>query len=161
ASGSGTISTGIADQNVAGTATNPTLTGTYTAPTTGDGRTSITLNPSGTSAMDLAAYVVSAGEFLAMRTDTFSSDGLLRATIQSLVDKNQAFILDTSPNVGFGFVERQGPAPSGGFKNSSFSGTFSAGTVAPSITANVGATGLAMLDGAGNFSESASASTLS
>jgi len=63
--------------------------------------------------------------------------------------------------VGFGFVERQGPAPSGGFTNSSFSGTFSAGTVAPSITANVGATGLAMLDGAGNFSESASASTLS
>src|SRR5205823_2965565 len=41
ASGSGTISTGIADQNVAGTATNPTLTGTYTAQTTGDGRTSI------------------------------------------------------------------------------------------------------------------------
>ena len=250
ASGSGTISTGIADQNVAGTATNPTLTGTYTAPTTGDGRTSITLNPSGTSAMDLAAYVVSAGEFLAMRTDTFSSDGLLSGTIlsqastpfdntalnspavyylsgvvsgsssesyaeiglmmpdgngtltfdtdissgnaigpnrtfgttysvlnagrvtvmpagaitariQYLVDKNQAFILDTSPNVGFGFVERQGPAPSGGFTNSSFSGTFSAGTVAPSITANVGATGLAMLDGAGNFSESASASTLS
>src|SRR5207244_6811920 len=33
--------------------------------------------------MDLAAYVVSAGEFLAMRTDTFSSDGLLSGTILS------------------------------------------------------------------------------
>jgi len=47
--------------------------------------------------------------------------------------------------------EPQAPAPSGGFLNSSFSGAFSAGTVAPSITANVNATGLATLDGTGNF----------
>src|SRR5713226_10290640 len=57
--------------------------------------------------------------------------------------------------------EPQAPAPSGGFLNSSFSGAFSAGTVAPSITANVNATGLATLDGTGNFAETASVSATS
>jgi hypothetical protein len=252
--GAGTISSGVADQNVAGTATNLSLTGTYTAPSGSDGRAFITLNPSGASSLHLTAYVVSASELLAIRTDTFSSEGLASGTILAqastsfdnkaldslavyyqlgvvpdsstsesfaeigllapdgngglsvtydrslgnnisenqtfttsysvlnagrvtisgwygdptsperilyLVSKNQAFFLDTSAGAGFGFVEPQAAAPSGGFTNSSFSGTFSAGTVAPSITANVNATGLATLDGAGNFSESASASTVS
>jgi putative Ig domain-containing protein len=248
--GAGTISSGVADQNVTGTATNPSLTGTYTAPSGSDGRAFITLNPSGASSLNLAAYVVSASELLVMRTDTFSSDGLLSGTILAqastsfdntalsspsvyyqlgvdsaspsqssaqiglmtpdgkggvtfnadfsrgstiqqnqtfpetysvlnagrvkitstqasaawilyLINKNQAFLLDTSSDTGFGFVEPQAAAPSGGFVNSSFSGAFSAATVAPSISANVNATGLATLDGSGNFSESASASTLS
>jgi hypothetical protein len=248
--GAGTISSGIADQNVAGTTTNPSLSGTYTSPTASDGRAVIILNPSGASGLNLAAYVVSARELLAMRTDSFSSDGLLSGTILSqastsfdntalsspavyyqlgidsvsptlssaqiglmtpdgkggvvfntdssrgsaigqnetftatysvlnggrvavnsigasadwilyLVNKNEAFLLDTSADTGFGFVEPQAAAPTGGFANSSLSGAFSAGTVAPSITANVNTTGLATLDGAGNFSESASASTLS
>jgi Putative Ig domain len=249
ANGSGTISSGVADQNVAGTATNPSLTGTYTAPSGSDGRASITLNPAGSSSLNLAAYVVSASEFLAMRIDAFSSDGLVSGTILSqastsfdntalnssavfyelgvnsaapsrslagiglmtpdgkggltfntdsstsafapfpatysvlgagrvtvtdtqanpawvlyLVNKNQAFLLDTSGgygSVGFGFVEPQAATPTGGFATSSFSGTFSAGTIAPSITANVNATGLVALDGAGNFSESAALSNTS
>jgi hypothetical protein len=247
--GAGTISSGVADQNVAGTATNPSLTGTYTAPSGSDGRASITLNPAGSSSLNLAVYVVSASEFLAIRIDAFSSDGLVSGTILSqastsfdttalnspavfyelgvdsaapsrslagiglmtpdgkggltlntdssnsafapfpatysvistgrvtvtatqanpawvlyLVNKNQAFLLDTSGSygsVGFGFVEPQAATPTGGFATSSFSGTFSAGTIAPSITANVNATGLVTLDGAGNFSESAALSNTS
>jgi hypothetical protein len=251
ADGAGTISSGVADENAAGTATNPSLTGTYTAPSGSDGRAFITLNPSGASGLNLAAYMVSASELLVMRTDSFSSDGLLSGTILAqastsfdntalnspavyyelgvdsaspsgalslaeiglmtpdgkggvtfntdssnggtiqqnqtfaetysvlnagrvkitstqasaawilyLINKNQAFLLDTSA-AGFGFVEPQAAAPTGGFVNSSFSGTFAAGTIAPSVTANVNATGLATLDGSGNFSESAAASTVS
>ena len=249
ADGSGMISTGVADQNVAGTATNPSLTGTYSAPSGSDGRASITLNPSGASSLNLTAYVVSASELLVMRTDAFSTDGLVSGTILSqastsfdntalnspavfyelgvdsaapsrslagiglmtpdgkggltfntdssnsafapfsatysvlstgrvtvtatqanpawvlyIVNKNQAFLLDTSGSygsVGFGFVEPQAATLTGGFATSSFSGTFSAGTIAPSITANVNATGLVTLDGAGNFSESAALSNTS
>jgi hypothetical protein len=249
ADGAGNIASGVADGNVAGTVTNPSLTGTYTTPSGSDGRASITLNPSGTSSLNLAAYVVSASEVLVIRTDAFSSNGLVGGTILSqasttfdntalnspaiyyelgvdsaalsrslaeiglmtpdgkggltsstdssnggviaqnqtstatysvlssgrvtvtststpansglvlyLVDKNKAFLLDTSASVGFGFVEPQTGAPNGGFVNSSFSGTFSAGTVAPSVTGNVNAAGLATLDGAGHFSESATLS---
>jgi Putative Ig domain len=254
ANGSGTISSGVADQNVAGTATNPSLTGTYTAPSVSDGRASITLNPAGSSSLNLGVYVVSASEFLAMRIDGFSSDGLVSGTILSqastsfdnkaldslavyyqlgalpglpdassfaeigllapdgnggltvtydnntggtisadqtfttkynvlsagrviiswfgkfppqrvlyLVDKNKGFFMDgrLDGNTGFGFVEPQAAAPTGGFTNASFSGTFSAGTVPPSISANVNATGLVTLDGAGNFSESAALSNTS
>lgn len=180
-----------------------------------DGRASIILNPSGASNLSLTAYVVSAGELVVMRTDPYSTDGLLSGTILSqasisfdntalnsptvyyelglssastsrsfaeiglmtadgkgglafvtdavdglviqkdvtftgtysvlnagrvavtsnanaswvfyLVNKNQAFLLDTSRNTAFGFVEPQAPAPTGGFTNSSFSGPFSAG----------------------------------
>lgn len=244
ANGSGVISSGIADQNDAGAATNPSLTGTYSTPTGTEGRASMILNPSGTSSLNLIAYAVSAGELLAMTTDTVSSAGLLSGSMLSqtsasfddtalnspevyyqmevnassptsesfvevgllmpdgkgglnvtydnsgvrnqtftasysvsssgriitngwyssaspilyLVDKNQAFFLDTSPNVGFGFVEPQAAPPNGGFANSSFSGMFSAGTVAPSVSPDINATGWATLDGAGNFSESANAS---
>lgn len=251
ANGSGTISGGVADQNVAGTTTNPSLTGTFSAPTTSDGRASIILSPSGASSLDLVAYIVSASELLVMRTDTFSSDGLASGTILSqastsfdntalnsaavyyelgvdsasgpstslaeiglmtpdgkggvtfntdssnggaiqqnvtfpatysvlnagrvtinstqanaawvlyLVNENQGFLLDTGGSVGLGFVEPQATAPTGGFANPSFSGTFSAGTIAPSVATNVNATGLAMLDGAGNFSESATLSNTS
>lgn len=247
ADGAGNIASGVADENVAGTVTNPSLAGTYTTPSGSDGRASITLNPSGASSLDLAAYVVSVSELLVMRTDAFSMDGLVSGTILSqasttfdntafnspavyyemgvdsaapsrslaeiglmtpdgkggltsstdssnggviaqnqtstdtysvlssgrvivtstqangglvlyLVDKNKAFLLDTSGSVGLGFVEPQTGASNGGFVNSSFSGTFSAGTVAPSVTGDVNAAGLATLDGAGNFSESATLS---
>jgi Putative Ig domain len=252
--GAGKITSGVADENVAGTATNPSLTGAYTTPTLSDGRASIILNPSSASSLNLTAYVVSAGELLVMRTDTFSSDGLLSGTILSqtstsfdnkaldslavyyqlaalpgspdassfaeigllapdgngglavtydnntggtisanqtftanyavantgrvtisgwygkatapqrvlyLIDKNNAFFTDTDANAGFGFVEPQAAAPTGGFTNASFSGTFSVGTVASSISANVNATGLVTVDGSGKFSESATASTVS
>ena len=251
ADGSGMISGGVADQNVTGTITNPTFSGTYTAPTGSDGRASVTLNPSGASSLNLAAYIVSASELLVMRTDAFSTDGLVSGAILSqastsfdntalnspevfyelgvdstsaskslaeiglmtsdgkggltfntdsnnggtvaqsppfqatysvltagrttvtivsqastawvlyLVNKNQAFLLDLSGSAALGFVEPQAVTPTGGFTNSSFSGTFSAGTIAPSITANVNATGLVTLDGAGNFSESAALSDTS
>ena len=78
-----------------------------------------------------------------------------------LINKNQAFLLDMSGNAGLGFVEPQAAAPTSGLANSSLSGTFSAGTIAPSVTANLNATGLATLDGAGNFSESATLSNTS
>ena len=250
--GTGMITSGVADQNVAGAATNPSLTGTYTAPSSSDGRASIRLSPSGASSLNLAAYVVSAGEFLGMTTDMISSNGLVSGTILSqtsasfdssafdapavyyqlgvdatatsyaelglmtadgkggltintdlstlnanlgetatanyavlstgrvtitivtassdlissakvlyLVDKNQAFFLDTGTSVGLGFVEPQAAAPSGGFANSSFSGTFSAATISPSFGAIANATGLATLDGKGNFSETASLSATS
>jgi len=244
ANGSGTISTGIADQNIAGTATNPSLTGTYSAPTSNDGRGSITLNPSSGSTLNLVAYVVSARELLVMTTDKLSSSGLLGGSMLSqtsasfdntalsspeiyyhmgvnassptsessaevglltpdgkggldvtydtgtvhnasftasysvlnsgrvttsgwyssaspilyLVDKNRAFFLDTSSNVGFGSVEPQAAPPNGGFTNSSFSGTFSAGTLPPSVAPDINAIGSTTLDGSGNFSESVSAS---
>lgn len=250
ADGAGTISSGVADQNVGGTATNPSLTGTYSAPTTSDGRASISLNPASASSLNLTAYVVSASELLIMRMDTFSSAGLVSGTMLSqastsfdntalnslavyselgvdsaspsrssaqiglmtpdgkggltftadssnggqiaqnetvkatysvlnagrvtitngqssptwilyLVNKDQGFLLDMSANVGFGTVEPQAAAPTGGFASSSLSGTFSAGTVAPSVTTNVNAAGLATLDGAGNFSESATLSNTS
>ena len=245
ANGSGTIPGGVADQNIAGRGTNPSLTGTYSAPTGGDGRALITLSPSGASSLSLVAYVVSPSELLVMTTDTVSSAGLLSGSALSqtsasfddtalnspeiyyqmgvnggspasqsfaeiglllpdgkgglsvtydnssarnktftgsysvsnsgrvttsgwytsaspilyLVDKNRAFFLDTSTNVGLGSVEPQAAPPSGGFTNSSLSGAFSAGTTAPSVAADPNATGLATLDGSGNFSESASASS--
>jgi hypothetical protein len=252
--GAGKITTGVADENVAGTATNPSLTGAYTTPTMSDGRASIILNPSNASSLNLTAYVVSASELLVMRTDTFSSSGLLsgpvlsqtsisfdnqaldslavyyqlgalpgppetssfaeigvlapdgngglavtydnntggtisanqtftanyavantgRVTISGwygkatapqrvlyLIDKNKAFFMDTDANAGLGFVEPQAAAPTGGFTNASFSGTFSAGTVTSSISANINATGLVTVDGSGKFSESATASTVS
>lgn len=103
-------------------------------------------------------------------TGTYSVLNAGRVTVTSnanaswvfyLVNKNQAFLLDTSRNTAFGFVEPQAAAPTGGFTNSSFSGPFSAGTVAPSVTANTNATGVTTLDGAGNFSESATLSNTS
>lgn len=81
--GAGTIPRGIADQNVAGTAANPSLIGTYTAPSSTNGRAAITLNPSGASSLELSAYVVSANELLVVTTNTFSSAGLLSGAILS------------------------------------------------------------------------------
>lgn len=242
--GAGTISSGVADENVAGTATNPSLTGAYTTPTMSDGRASIILNPSNASSLNLTAYVVSSSEVLVMRTDTFSSEGLLSGTILSqtstsfdnkaldspavyyqlgveeigllvpdgngglavtrdqacnscgtltfttsysvlsagrvtisgwdgtassptqgilyLVDKNKAFLLGYNGNATeFGFVEPQAAAPVGGFTTASFSGTFSANTIAPSVGNSAGASGVATTDGKGNFSETASVSTTS
>lgn len=252
--GAGKITSGITDENVAGTATNPSLTGAYTTPTLSDGRASIILNPSNAASLNFTAYVVSASELLVLRTDAFSIDGVVSGTILSqtstsfdnkaldslavyyqlgalpgppdsasfaeigllapdgngglavtydnntggkttvnqtftskyavlssgrvtisgwyggdhapqrllyLVDKNKGFFMDADANAGFGFVESQAPAPTGGFTNGSFSGTFSAGTVAPPIRANVNATGMVTVDGSGKFSESATASTVS
>jgi hypothetical protein len=77
ADGAGTIPTGIADQNIAGTASNPSLTGTYTAPSSTNGRATMTLNPSSASSLDLSAYVISANEFLVLTSNTFSTSGLI------------------------------------------------------------------------------------
>jgi hypothetical protein len=244
ADGSGAISTGIADQNIAGTTSNPSLTGKYSAPAGGDGRGSISLNSSSGSSLNLVAYVVSERELMVMTTGKVSSSGLLSGSVLSqssasfdstalnspevyyqmgvdtssptsesfaevgiltpdgkgglsvnydsgvarnqsfaasysvlnsgrvttggwhigaspvlyLVDKNRGFFLDTSANVGLGSFEPQTAPASGGFTNSSFSGAFSAGTLAPSVAPNINAIGSATLDGSGNFSESDSAS---
>jgi hypothetical protein len=90
-----------------------------------------------------------------------SSDLISAAKVLYLVDKNRAFFLDTGTSVGLGFVEPQAAAPSGGFANSLFSGTFSAATITPSFGAIANATGLATPDGKGNFSETASLSVTS
>jgi hypothetical protein len=83
ADGAGTIPSGTADQNIAGIASNPSLTGTYTAPSSSNGRASIKLDPSTASSLDLAAYVVSANELLVLTTKTFSSNGLTSGAILS------------------------------------------------------------------------------
>ena len=255
ADGAGAIPSGIADENVAGTTSNPPITGSYTAPSITTGRATMKLIASGVSTLNLSVYVVSATELMVITTNGFASEGLVSGVILSqkstsftnssldapavyyllgmnpsaagalslaeiglvspdgsgnlsvhydkqagsaqpavaqsfvasysvlssgrvsisgwygdtslpprilyLLDKNTAFFLDTSSGVGFGFVEAQSPAPSGGFSNGSFSGTFSAATVPPSVTTNANAAGLATLDGAGVLSESANLSTLS
>ena len=83
ADGAGNIPSGSAEQNVAGTATNPSLTGTYNAPSSSNGRSSMTLTPSGASSLDLTAYVVSANELLLLTTNAFSSDGVLSGAMLS------------------------------------------------------------------------------
>jgi hypothetical protein len=252
ANGSGAIANGLADQNIAGTATNPSLTGSNTAPSSSNGRFTMTLNFSGASNVDFSAYEVSAHEFFAVSTDPISADGLLSGTILAqstaafgpnslngaavyyqlgvqpnvassqsfaeigllvsdgttettatydakfgstlktnqtfsatyavlssgrvsisdwygdptsslrimyLIDKNQGFFLDTSSGVGFGFVEPQSSAPTGGFSNASLSGAFAYATAAPSIPANPNGCGLATLDGSGNFTQTLNVST--
>jgi Putative Ig domain len=253
ADGTGTISSGVADQNIAGTTTNPFLSGSYTAPSPANGRLTLSLIPSGASGLALSAYVVSSSEFLVMTTNSFASDGLVSGTILAqkqasfdntaldapavyyelgvnpsaaatqafaeigllspdgnggvsvtydnqrassiakngafsatysvgdggrvtvtgwyglstgpsvilyLVDKNKAFFLDISSAAGFGFAEPQLSA-SGGFSNSSFSGNFSAATIAPSTALTLNGTATATLDGSGAFSEAASVSNTS
>jgi len=83
ADGAGTISTGIADLNIIGTASNPSLAGTYTAPSPANGRATMKLNPSSGSSRDLSVYVVSASELFALTTNTFISDGLISGAILS------------------------------------------------------------------------------
>lgn len=78
-----------------------------------------------------------------------------------LLDKNKGFFVDTSASAGFGFIEPQSPAPSGGFSNASFSGAFSVGSISPSVSSIPNGTGLATLDGTGSFSESTNLSTSS
>ena len=252
--GAGSISSGLADQNIAGTANNPTLTGSYTAPSINNGRSAMKLITSSALSLDLSAYVVSASEFLIMTTNFIVSDGLLSGTVLSqssisfdngslnasavyyqlgvnpslpttqsfaetgllsangsgeitvtydkklggalvqdqtftasyavqgngrvsigswygnstipprilyLVDRNKAFFLDASAGVGFGFVEPQSPAPSGGFSNASFSGTFSAATASPSVNPNPNGCGVTTLDTTGNFTQIANFSSTS
>jgi hypothetical protein len=245
ADGTGAITIGVEDQSIAGTATNPSLTGSYTAPSGTNGRATVILNPSGGPSLDFSVYVISASEILAVTKSAFSSDGVVSGEILSqtsssfsnsalnatavfydlgvnsaaptsqslaevgllspdgngnfavthdegtvsssfngtysaltggrvtlsgwsgdstsplrilyLVDKNKAFFLDTSAAAGLGFLGAQ-TAPPGGFTNSSFKGTFSAGTAAPAVTGSANGTGLATLDGAGRFSESTNVS---
>jgi large repetitive protein len=89
ADGKGSLPSGIADENVAGTATNPSLTGSYTAPSMSNGRGVLTLNPSGAANWNFAVYIVSANELLAMTTDVLSSAGLHSGSILS--QKSTAF----------------------------------------------------------------------
>jgi hypothetical protein len=81
--GTGTISTGLADQNIAGTANNPTLTGSYTAPSINNGRATMKLNTSSALSLDLSVYIVSGNEFLIVTTNAVASDGLLSGTVLS------------------------------------------------------------------------------
>jgi hypothetical protein len=251
ADGAGNLPSGLADESIAGTATNPSLTGSYTAPSTSNGRGSLTLNPSGASSWRLSAYVVSASELLVMTTDALTSAGLhsgsilsqksisftnnsfsapavlyddgvdtssppkpnaeigllspdgngsLQATVDQntagliskdisfaatysvasigrvtltnwradttsparflyLVDANKAFYLDTGTAVGFGFIEPQAAAPTGGFVNASLSGAFLSSTVSPTVIAIPNASAQGTLDGKTNFSETADISS--
>src|SRR5262249_29213391 len=60
ADGTGAIPNGIADENVAGTASNPSLTGSYTAPSLTSGRATIKLVPSAPPPLNISEYVESA-----------------------------------------------------------------------------------------------------
>ena len=83
ADGSGLISSGVADLNIAGNTTNPTLTGNYAVPTAASGRTAITLNLQGSASVHMSGYLVSAVELLVMTTDSIPSEGLMSGTILS------------------------------------------------------------------------------
>jgi len=251
ADGKGNLPSGVADESIAGTATNPTLTGSYSAPSTSNGRGMLTLSPTGSSSWNLSVYVVSSGDLLGITTDADSSSGLhtgsmlsqkstsftnssfnapailydsgadlssqqppsaeigilspdgngsLQATLDQnaggvisqnvsfaatyavtsigrvtvngwrasntsparylyLVDANKAFYLDSGPAVGFGFVEPQAAAPSGGFTNASLSGAFLSSTVPPSLGTLPDASAQGTLDGASAFSETVDVSS--
>ena len=252
ADGSGKVTSGLADQNVAGVATNPSLTGTMSAPSLSNGRGMLTLSPSSNNNLNLAAYVVSAGELLALTMDPLSSSGILSGSILSqksvsftnhsfnapsvlydtgysksglrpvaevgllspdgngsltmsldentngsvlsyqstngtysvastgrvtvnnwaasasspihylyLVGTNRAFLLSTGPEVGFGFVEPQAVAPSGGFTNATLQGTFLSGTLPPAGSSLPNASAQGTLDGTSKFSETVDSSTTS
>jgi hypothetical protein len=71
---SGTISSGVLDDDTAGTLqTNVAFTGTYTTPDT-DGRSTATLNVGGATTVHMRVYVVSAGEFYIVSLDPETTD---------------------------------------------------------------------------------------
>src|SRR4029077_8729224 len=76
--------------------TNPSLTGTYNAPSSSNGRSSMTLTPSGASSLDLTAYVVSANELLLLTTNAFSSDGVLSGAM--MLSQTSTTFSDSSLN---------------------------------------------------------------
>jgi hypothetical protein len=76
ADGAGNITSGTEDVNDAGTVTNSvTFTGTYTAPSSTNGRATVTLTSSSSSSHQ-SAYVVAPNELLVISTDAISSAGL-------------------------------------------------------------------------------------
>jgi hypothetical protein len=83
ADGAGKLTSGLADLCVAGTASNPSLTGTYTAPDLANGKSVLTLNISTAATWVLSTYVVSANELLAMSTDAIASEGLHSGSLLS------------------------------------------------------------------------------
>lgn len=89
ADGSGTISSGAADQNIAGTVSNSTVTGTYTIPLATNGRARMTLVPSNASTLHMSVYIVSATELLGLSVDSFASDGFFSGTL--LAQKSSSF----------------------------------------------------------------------
>jgi hypothetical protein len=103
-----------------------------------------------------ATYSVPAGGRVTISGWYGNSGSPLR--VLYLVDKNDAFFLDTDAGVGFGFVEPQAPGP---FSNASLFGTLPAATTAPSVSSDPNVCGLATLDASGRFTEIASASDVS
>ena len=83
ADGAGSIPSGVEDENINGTATNPNVNGTYTTPSGTEGRVTMTLTPSSGTTLTLAVYVVSSGEFLGMTTDSFATNGLQSGMVLS------------------------------------------------------------------------------
>jgi hypothetical protein len=80
ADGAGNITVGTEDVNDAGTVANSvTFTGTYTAPSSTNGRATVTLTASGSSSHQ-SAYVVAPNELLVISTDAISSAGLTSGT---------------------------------------------------------------------------------
>ena len=76
ADGAGNITGGTEDVNDAGTVTNSvSFTGTYTAPSSTNGRATVTLTSEGSSSHQ-SAYVVAPNELLVISTDAISSAGL-------------------------------------------------------------------------------------
>jgi hypothetical protein len=76
ADGAGNIAGGMEDVNDAGTVTNSvTFAGTYTAPSSTNGRATVTLTSSGSSSHQ-SVYVVAPNELLVISTDAISSAGL-------------------------------------------------------------------------------------
>jgi hypothetical protein len=76
ADGAGNITGGTEDVNDAGTVTNGvSFTGTYTAPSSTNGRATVTLTSAGSSSHQ-SVFVVSTNELLVISTDAISSAGL-------------------------------------------------------------------------------------
>ncbi|HYL16788.1 MAG TPA: hypothetical protein VEV41_27385 [Terriglobales bacterium] len=74
-----------------------------------------------------------------------------------VVNQNQALLLETSGSaVKAGSLEPQSGAP---FSDGSFSGRFAVGTLSPAVVSVPDVSGVASLDGSGNFSETEDQST--
>ncbi|HTS12682.1 MAG TPA: Ig domain-containing protein [Candidatus Limnocylindrales bacterium] len=129
--GTGTIASGVADEDIAGTVTNPSLTGAYTAPSSTTGRMAIHLSPSGGSNLNLSAYVVSATELLAIETDAFSTDGIASGEILA---QNSASFTNASFNSASVYYE------TGAIGGASPAGQVEIGLLSPDGNGNLSAT---------------------
>lgn len=142
----GTMSNGLADVNDAGSFNSTTLTGTYGSVNATTGRGTMTVTPSGQTAVNFAFYVVSASQLFVIQSGTGNNDLLSGQALQqsggpyslSSLNGNMIFVdqsqdgtgpPNAGPNENLGIVTASG--------NTSFSFSFDQnqdGTVLPGQT---------------------------